>query len=362
MALRLCRRAFRNSAKTKNGDFMLKFIRKNFFILAFSPALIFQLSAEISSKIPENTEESQGCIESSPLEFTEIWGYVMTGRENSFSELYPVTDVGYFWEAVDTYSNIPKPPERNEHFSAYAGRVHFVTSCDSRSQTHLLLSEKNLRKKIIRQLAEASETYDGLQIDWELVPKNDDMIFYDFLKTLKKKLKGKTLTVAVPARLKTLEKDPYDYSRLSTVADRIIIMAYDQHWSTSEPGPIASPEWGKRIYDYAKNVIPQEKLIMGAPFYGRAWTDEDLGGRAWTNISAERIRKENEIKDSDIKTDKNGNKYLQLKKQRTITFYFDDTETEIFRLKSYSDAGVEKIAFWRIGQENPEIWNFLKIK
>lgn len=341
---------------------MLKLIKKNLFILVFSSALVFPLFSEISSEILENAEESQSSIKSSALEFTEIWGYVMTGRENSFSEFYPVTDVGYFWDAVDTYSNVPKPPKRDEHFSTYAGRVHFVTSCDSRSQTHLLLSEKNLRKKIIRQLVDAAETYEGLQIDWELVPKNDGKLFYDFLKTLKKELNGKILSVAVPARLKTIEKDPYDYARLSTVADRIIIMAYDQHWSTSAPGPIASPDWGKSIYDYAKTVIPQEKLIMGAPFYGRAWTNEDLGGRAWTNISTERILRENKIKDSEIKTDKNGNKYFTLKKQRTITFYFDDTETEISRLKNYSAAGVEKVAFWRIGQENPELWNFLKIK
>lgn len=341
---------------------MIRLFKEKLFILVFSISLISPLFPEIPSEIMENAEESQSIIKSPSLAFKEIWGYVMTGREESFSSFYPVTDVGYFWDAVDTYSNIPLPPERGEHFASYAGRVHFVTSCDSRSQTHLLLSEKSLRKKIIRQLVSASETYEGLQIDWELVPKNDDMIFYGFLKTLKKKLKGKMLTVAVPARLKTLEKDPYDYARLSTVADRIIIMAYDQHWSTSEPGPVSSPDWGTRIYSYAKTVIPEEKLIMGAPFYGRAWTDEDLGGRAWTNISAEKIRRENKIKDADIKTDENGNKYFTMEKKRTITFYFDDTESEICRLKKYAESGVENVAFWRIGQENPEIWNFLGIK
>lgn len=344
-------------------------IAKKLIPISFSLALLSPLFPEILAKNIENPAESienagdkTKIIGPQPLSFNEIWGYVMTGREESFSSFFPVTDVGYFFDAVDTYSNVPFPPDRGKHFASYAGRVHFVTSCDSRSQTHLLLSEKNLRKKIINQLLEASKTYDGLQIDWELVSKDDDMLFYDFLKTLKKSLKTKTLSVAVPARLKTLEKDPYDYARLSTVADKIIIMAYDQHWATSAPGPIASPDWGKSIYEYAKTVIPQEKLIMGAPFYGRAWTNEDLGGRAWTNISAERILRENKITGSDIKTDENGNKFIKLEKMRTITFYFDDTESEIARLKKYAEAGVQNVAFWRIGQENPEIWNILKIR
>ncbi len=334
----------------------------SFFIAFFVCAFAFSenLSAENAfqgGETEENLPEKY-----SKLSFSEIWGYVMTGREDSFSTVFPVTDIGYFWEAVDQYGNIPEPPAREKFFPDYAGRVHFVTSCDSRGQTHLLLSTKELRKKIIKQLLKASETYDGLQIDWELVPKNDDMVFYDFLKTLKKKLKGKMLTVAIPARTKTLEKDPYDYARLSTVADKIIIMAYDQHWSTSAPGPVASPDWGKKIYEYAKTVIPEEKLIMGAPFYGRAWSNEDIGGRAWTNVSVERIRNEQDVKDSDIKTDKNGNKYFKLEKKRTITLYFDDTESEISRLESYKNEGVSRIAFWRVGQENPGLWNFLKVE
>lgn len=342
------------------------FIKKIIFIILVSLSFSSCFS-EISLEPPENAELSSvepenKDPESQKLAFIEIWGYVMEGREDTFSPFFPVTDVGYFWSAVDTYSNIPEPPERSKYFENYAGRIHFVTSCDSRSQTHLLLSQKNLRKKIINQLVEASKTYDGLQIDWELVPKDDDMIFYDFLKTLKKKLKGKTLSAAIPARVKTLEKDPYDYARLCEVCDKIIIMAYDQHWSTSAPGPVASSDWGKRIYDYAKTVIPPEKLVLGAPFYGRAWVNEDLGGKAWTNISVERIRRENKVSASDIKTDENGNKYFSLEKKRTITFYFDDTESEIARLESYLDAGVTKVAFWRIGQENPELWDFLEIK
>lgn len=295
------------------------------------------------------------------LAFNEIWGYVMIGREKEFSNDYPITDVGYFISAVNEYGHIPLPKTKEEVFPDYKGKVHIVTSCDSKGQTHLLLEPKSkARKTIIDELIKAAETYDGLQIDWELVPKNDDKNFFDFLTILKKKLKGKPLTVAIPARLKTLEKDPYDYARLSTIADKIIVMAYDQHWSTSAPGPIASPDWGVKILNYAKTVIPEEKFIMGAPLYSRAWTNENIGGRAWINRSVERLIKENNVSQKDIKSDSEGNKYFKLKKERTITVYFDDTETSTARLSKYKEEGINRVAFWRVGQENEDFWKKLK--
>ena len=51
-------------------------------------------------------------------------------------------------------------------------------------------------------------------------------------------------------------------------------MAYDEHWSSSTPGPVASLPWCERVGAYAISTIPVEKLVMGVPFYGRAWQDK----------------------------------------------------------------------------------------
>ncbi|MBQ0052223.1 MAG: hypothetical protein KBT11_09220 [Treponema sp.] len=344
--------------------FIKKIVSASIFTIFVSVSAFSQNNemANEDSKI-EETAESQIAADTR-LAFPEIWGYVMTGRENEFNPDYPITDVGYFISAVNTFSDIPKVPEKAKYFSNYGGKVHLVTSCDSKSQTHLLLDPKlSLRNKIIKQLIEASKTYDGLQIDWELVPADDWENYFNFLKILKKKLrKGQTLSVAISARVKTLEKDAYDYARLSKVADKIIIMAYDQHWSTSAPGPIASPTWGTRIFNYAKDIIPEEKLVFGAPFYSRAWTNEDIGAKAWKNRSVENLLEENKVQPKDILTDEEGNKYFKLKKERTITVYFDDTETSVNRLKVYKDIGINRIAFWRVGQENEDFWENLKIE
>ena len=294
------------------------------------------------------------------LPFQEIWGYVMIGEESSFHPEYPVTDVGYFVNSVNNMSDFTAVPKRSEKFPDYKSRVHIVSSVDSKAQTHLLLDPKlPLRKKIIKQLVEQTRDYDGLQIDWELVMKEDDENFRFFLRDLKKKLKGKMLTVAIPARTKTLERDAYDYSELSKIADRIIVMAYDEHWSTSAPGPIASIAWCKRIADYARSCIPEEKLVMGCHFYARAWNNEDVGRKAYRMYKVDDIIKSNKV--TNFKKSPDGDLSFTFEKKTRVSVYYDTVESAVERCQMYKDNGVKKLSFWRVGQEIPDFWNRLKI-
>lgn len=294
------------------------------------------------------------------LPFQEIWGYVMIGEESSFHHEYPVTDVGYFVNSVNNMSDFTAVPKRSEKFPDYKSRVHIVSSVDSKAQTHLLLDPKlPLRKKIIKQLVEQTRDYDGLQIDWEFVMKEDDENFRSFLRDLKKKLKGKMLTVAIPARTKTLERDAYDYSELSKIADRIIVMAYDEHWSTSAPGPIASIAWCKRIADYARSCIPEEKLVMGCHFYARAWNNEDVGRKAYRMYKVDDIIKSNKV--TNFKKSPDGDLSFTFEKKTRVSVYYDTVESAVERCQMYKDNGVKKLSFWRLGQEIPDFWNRLKI-
>ena len=296
----------------------------------------------------------------SKLPLKEVWGYVMIGEEKSFSNDYPVTDIGYFVSAINNYSDFPEVPNRYEKFPDYKGRVHLVSSVDSTAQTHLLLDPKlPLSNKIIKQLVAQAKDYDGVQIDWELVLKNDDENFWNFLKQLKKKLKGKMLTVAIPARLKTLEKDAYDYFALSKIVDKIIVMAYDEHWSTSAPGPIASVAWCKRIADYAKTVIPEEKLVMGCHFYARAWNNEDVGRKAYRMYKIDGLIKDNKV--SIFNKSADGDLSFYFEKKTRVTVFYDTIDSAIARCKMYADSGIERLSFWRIGQEIPEFWDKIEI-
>lgn len=317
--------------------------------------ILFLFNSLLFSQVKENQSENQKIL------FKEIWGYVSLGEEGSFSADYPVTDVGHFAGFISSLSELAPVPKRSDRFPDFKGRLHLVTNLESKPQTHLMLDPKlPLRNKIIKQLVEQAKEYDGLQIDWESVLKADDENFWDFLKLLKKKLKGKMLTVAVPARVKKLEKDAYDYERISKIADRVIVMAYDEHWSTSAPGPIASIAWCKRIADYAKSVIPEEKLIMGCHFYSRAWNNEDVGQKAYRMYKIDDLIKSNKV--TNFKKSKDGELSFTFEKKTKITVFYDTVESASARCRMYADQGISKLSFWRIGQEDPKFWNELKVE
>ena len=335
------------------------------FVLSILFFLLFSLCFSISAQNTELSEEELLSAENpefdgtQALRFKEVWGYVMIGEESSFSNDYPVTDIGYFVNAVNSVSDFEPVPKRSEKFPDYKGRIHLVSSVDSKAQTHLLLDPKlPLRNKIIRQLVIESKDYDGVQIDWELVMKKDDKNFRDFLKLLKKRLKGKMLTVAIPARVKTLERDAYDYAELSKIVDRIIVMAYDEHWSTSAPGPIASMAWCKKIADYAKTVIPEEKLVMGCHFYARAWNNEDVGRKAYRMYKVDDIIKSNKV--TNFRKSADGDLSFTFDSKTRVTVFYDTVESAVARCQMYKDNGIDKLSFWRVGQEIPEFWNGLK--
>lgn len=331
-------------------------MKKNRAAVFILPFLFFSCA---SSKVPSVNESLQKDIPT--VEFTEVWGYVFDGCESNYQTTMPVTDIGYFAKAITKFSEVPYVPPKEKYFSSTTAKVHLVTSCDSRSQTHLLLEPSlPLRNKIIDGLIKASPTYDGLQVDWEHVLPEDKKNFEDFLKTLKSKLNGKMLSVAIPARVKTLEKDAYCYADLAKIADRIIIMAYDQHWSTSEPGPVAGTDWCEKIALYAKSQIPDEKLVMGLSFYARAWRDDKTGGKAYTYPTLQKVMGENKIKNH--KRDDFSIPSFEIEKKLKITVWYDDAASLLVRTKMYADSGIDKISFWRIGQEDKNYWQHLKIK
>ncbi|MBP5157860.1 MAG: glycoside hydrolase [Treponema sp.] len=297
--------------------------------------------------------------EGGPVTFHEVWGYVMQNREYEFKDDMKVTDLVYFSADVNSYGEFDSIPKASK-FASFKGRKHLSVTCQSRSLAHFVLDPQyGITKKIIATLTEAAKGYDGINIDFELIPARDIQNFRNFVRDMRASLgQEKWLTIAVPARLKTISDDAFNYAKLEPYVDRIFIMAYDEHWSTSKPGAIASTDWCRRIANYALEVLPQKKVIMGLPFYGRTWQAESYG-QAWYFSGVNRIMGENNVR--EVQRD-NGVPYFTFDKTIKVTGYFEDAYSTVEKCKQYKAAGCDRIGFWRIGQEDPSFWNWLNIK
>lgn len=298
--------------------------------------------------------------EGKPVEFEEVWGWVMKERESEFDPSMPLTDVCYFSAEVDSYGALCDVPDI-KMLKNYKGRKHLVVVCDSKSLTHFVLDpEYKLVEKMVSDIMEAAKPYDGVQVDYELIPGKDAKNFLSFLKMLSDccKEKGKMFTVCVPARVKTISDDVFPYKKIADLCDRVMIMAYDEHWSTSKPGAIANEAWCERIVNYAKTVIPSEKVVMGLPFYGRSWASEKTAA-GWYFTGINRIIREN---DSDKVAYMNGIPNTKLTMKISVEAWWEDCYSSVQKMRLYESKNIAGIAFWRIGQEDPLVWKWVSIK
>jgi hypothetical protein len=313
----------------------------------------------------EAAEEPEPVVELPPPDsnlpvsaFGEVWAYVIAGEESAFSKDMPVTDIGYFGAEIDSYGKLVDVPNRRK-VPAFDGRVHLVVACNGRALTHFALKPGSAeRRELVNDLIAAAKDYDGLHIDFELVPQRDGGVFLSFLEELRVRLGHKPLTVALPARLRKIAGDVYDYERIKPLVDRIIIMAYDEHWSTSKPGPIASMAWCKRVATYALDVIGPEKLVMGIPFYGRSWGSVNLN-RAYFHSGIERIRRE---QGSPEVQRENGIPMFDYEVPVSVKVYYEDVYSLSARMDMYRSMGVTRVGFWRLGQETPAVWDLLRLE
>jgi spore germination protein YaaH len=127
---------------------------------------------------------------------------------------------------------------------------------------------------------------DGINIDFEFVPRSGRDGFVTFMTELKDAVSARApnggdghVSLAGPAVDWT---GAYDYDVLLENTDGIMVMAYGYHWSGGPPGPTAPLEsgdlWSSRsiawtVDDYLTygGVDNRAKVLIGLPWYGRSW-------------------------------------------------------------------------------------------
>lgn len=209
--------------------------------------------------------------------------------------------------------------------------------------------------------------YSGVNIDFENVPPSDRYHLTQFMKELAAALKprGYRVTMSVPAKVSDSPDSEwsgaFDYYALGQIVDQLAIMTYDQHGSGYGPGPVASYKWVENVVKYALTQVPSYKILLGVPAYGYDWNLST--GRAKALSYAQAISTANRHGITPLWDNEALAPYYRYTSsglRREV--WFESRFSLGFKLDLVGKYKLGGIAMWRLGQEDPGVWQVIEDK
>ncbi len=161
--------------------------------------------------------------------------------------------------------------------------------------------------------------------------------------------RGWIVSVAVPV------DQGWDLRRFALVADKLFLMAYDEHSNDGPAGPIASQRWWASTVAAAVRQVPRSKVVVTIGNYAYDWHDK--GGdpesveEAWVDAG-----------DSETRPGfdrASGNSMFAYDDENGVphTVWMLDAASAFNELTVLDRAGLREVALWRMGAEDPGLWS-----
>ena len=262
------------------------------------------------------TREPQARVDPGALR-REVFGFLPYWQVNSSSlriQYDKISTIAYFGVGADAAGNLQKRNSDGTVTTGWSGwtsskltsiinaahatgtRVVLTVQSFSWNSTgaarqKALLSGWTARDTLARQIAAAvrDRGADGVNLDFEPLVSGMEGRFVALISQVRDRLdaihRGYQITFDTTGRIGN-----YPIERATTSgADAIFVMGYDYRGSTSSPVGSVAP-LSRSGYDIRETVaayaarVPASKLILGVPYYGRAWSTDSNVVHA-TNIS-----------------------------------------------------------------------------
>jgi len=229
---------------------------------------------------------------------------------------------------------------------------------------HTVLANPVLRTKAIDNFEAYIKKYnlDGINVDFEMVPAEDRDNLTAFMRELSARLKPQGLLVTIDVFPKQNENNDvaaaYDYAELANYADKIMIMAYDNHGMWSGPGPIADIGWVENSLKYALKFIPKNKLYLGIAAYGYDWSAQGTQSLEYKAIMDLSQRYGQAVQWDDASK----SPYFSYTAADGIahTVWFENGESLKHKLALITKYDIAGAAMWKLGEEDPDVWPVLR--
>ncbi|HEX3010691.1 MAG TPA: glycosyl hydrolase family 18 protein [Syntrophomonadaceae bacterium] len=235
---------------------------------------------------------------------------------------------------------------------------------DTSSQN--VLTDPQVRQNAINTIVKMvmDNNYSGVNIDFELLPKENRDDLTVFIRDLSKPLHAqkKMISVSVMPKLDGLEDigAAYDYGALGQLADIITIMTYDKHAAGTGPGSVAPYKWVETNIKEALKSIPANKLTVCIGAYGYDWPVAGYGEVKYISMR-EAVQ--------TARNHKAAIKWDDASQSAFFNYWIGSTQHQVWFENGFSVTrkvalarkyGLRGVAIWRMGFEDNQYWTKLR--
>ena len=216
------------------------------------------------------------------------------------------------------------------------------------------------------KLLSANPKYRGICMDLEQLPEGAMRLYAPWLNELHQDFAPKGLKLYVNV---ASEADAATLRQMGAATDGVILMNYDQHEDSSEPGPVAAEDWFEANLARALKYVPKEKLLCAIGNYGYDWQQPiDEKGR----LLAKKIDGVDDItvqeawdraQDAGATVSFNGDElnphfaYDDDDEHVRHQVWFLDSVSALNELRAARQLGLRTFALWKLGSEDGSLWS-----
>ncbi len=193
----------------------------------------------------------------------------------------------------------------------------------------------------------------GVTFDFESLPPQAFDGYRKLLDETNRRLDplGMLVTATIPA------DDPtWPMAAIAAVCDRVFLMDYDHHWQGGTAGPVAPQPWFIDQLRTALRQIPPAKLIVALASYGYDWHGNTVDP---TTIEEALLSAHDSDTTPAFDPDSGNQSFSFEEDDETHTVWMVDATSTWNQLVAARALGVSSVALWRLGSEDPGVWNAL---
>ncbi|NTV78674.1 MAG: chitinase, partial [Clostridiales bacterium] len=230
--------------------------------------------------------------------------------------------------------------------------------------TQEVLSYTSKRAYLINNLMTEVLAYgiDGINVDLEQIASETGEDFIEFIRELSIECRKKGIVLSVDNYVPKEYSAHYHRKEQGIVADYVIIMGYDEHYSGSEvAGSVASIDFVEEGIARTIEEVPAEKVINGIPFYTRIWettggvvSNEDVG-----MATAETFLSNHDVVPAWDETTCQNYGEFQSGDSLFQVWLEDKTSIEV-KLNIMNKYQIAGVAAWKLGLEKADVWDVIE--